>query len=129
MTCDISRADVDLWYGPVKVGRVTQVSYSDSTWYGIVQNDLDPGGDSLQRRLHEFILFCVEWHARIELASQGQGVGPDASEFDAFDDVVQSGEWWVRHPGGRTDRIDPAPVFFPGDELSWRVGGDGAAPE
>jgi len=68
-------------------------------------------------RARQYIAFCVAWHERH--ASEEA----DASEFDAYSDVIGTGRWTVLLESGESRVVDDAPVFMDG-EVSWRLLGD-----
>jgi hypothetical protein len=110
---------LELWYGTILVGHVMRAFCSDDTWYG----EFEPEGgdfaegDPTRRRLSDYIRLCEDWNDR---CYHDPGNPPDADEFDAFSDVIDSQEWFARTPGGDLLAIDRAPVFRPGGAVSWR---------
>jgi hypothetical protein len=69
-----------------------------------------------------FIGFCIEWHERLGIANQvrdeSQALVPDASEFDAYKDIVDANCWFTK-VDGEIQAIE-TPVFWEQSELSWR---------
>jgi hypothetical protein len=80
---------IKLYFGPDLIGSVSDTSYSDFNWYGL----LHPA-DGMPRRIKEFIAMCKDWHSRLKA---GQPHDPD--EFNPWEDVHGSGDW--RATGGR----------------------------
>jgi hypothetical protein len=110
-------ANYSLWYKDLLVGTVSEAFYSDGTWFASFQRTIAPEANDLARRLHDYILFCMQWHAR----PQGCVTDPpEASEFDKYSDIIESGLWTVEAPDGGRFRITQAPVFMFEAEISWR---------
>src|SRR3954467_6355284 len=84
-----------LYYGTHLVGLVREPFYSDDTWYGLFERTASPSQDPTLRRVFSFVDFCEQWHERLE---QDQANPPDASEFDQFSDLLQSGLWFAASP-------------------------------
>ena len=116
-SCEFPRAE--LYFGSILVAHVASVFCSDDTWYGVFEPEAAEQVESspVLRRLYEFIKFCVDWNDR---HYRNPGDPPDADEFDAFSDVIDSDSWFARTPQGDTLLIDHAPVFQPEGAVSWR---------
>ena len=121
-------ADVDLWYGAVRVGRVNDTYCSEATWYGSFKLALDPTVGPLEQRLLEYIDFCMTWHERLddwnewyrkERPNPPNSTEPDASEFDNYSDLLATRQWFTKSDDGSSSRID-APVFFTATDITWR---------
>jgi hypothetical protein len=104
---------LELYYGPDRVGTVSDTDYSDLNWYGMLRL-----AERMPDRVREFITFCRDWHAR-----RDAGWTAEADEFNAWRDVYDSGEWQTVGPNGAARRIS-APVFWPNDYICWREAND-----
>jgi hypothetical protein len=62
--------------------------------------------------------FCANWNER---ARSDYSNPLDACEFEQYSDLLSSGKWYMVTPEGVQNRIIDAPVFFSGDEVSWRL--------
>jgi hypothetical protein len=112
-------SSLNLYYGPEMIGHVTDVFFSDQTWYGIFERGTHASSNNpVIRRVLEFISFCVDWNER---TANNQNNPPDASEFDRYSDLVNSDLWHMRNPQGDVWHLDEAPVFFSGGDVSWRA--------
>jgi hypothetical protein len=109
-------ADVELWYDQTFVGRVFLVASEDGVSSGVIQPAI--GGTTAQvgRELQRYVDFCVDWNER----ARNRASPPSASEFDAFATITRSGKWYAVS-GGVREAIEIAPVFFKGNEVSWRT--------
>jgi len=112
----VMSANLRLYYGDVAVGQIKNPFYSDGTWYGTLELEVGPPGCELEHRIHDYILFVEDWNERVRRNDQA-----DASEFDRYSDLVKSGLWFTKNDEGGVSRIMEAPVFFVGNELSWRT--------
>jgi hypothetical protein len=108
----------ELFYGKVEVGGISSAFCSDDTWHGNFRTAITSEQGPLQRRLCDFIGFCEEWNARCD-----RGENPDPADFDRYSDVLTSGLWCTSAEDGVVAKIDAAPVFFPGGDVSWRGAG------
>ena len=106
--------DVQLEYGPLVVGEITDVFEHQGTWFGAFCSAFSDARGPLERRICEFIDFSKDFNAR---AAADEDTDP--AEFDRFDDVVCSGSWRVRDPSGAITEIKHAPNFLGGEEISW----------
>jgi hypothetical protein len=104
---------LELRYGDVVVGEISEPFLSDDTGYGRFHPRPVSAHDPLGRRVREFITFCEGWHARLKA-----GADPDASEFDAYREVWDSSSWHTVASDGSVNRIG-GPVFV-GGEVTWR---------
>ena len=102
-----------LLYDQVVVGTVEGAFISDGTWFGEFFEEPQTGTDQSAKRVSEFIRFCREWHVRL-----AEGADHDAAEFDQFSDLLSSGLWKLKTPGGLEQTILEAPVFI-GTEITW----------
>jgi hypothetical protein len=107
-----------LSYGSLLIGRITDVFVHQGTWFGRFEIALDPTADALARRFVDFIEFCRNWHERLDKPPTQQ---PDADEFDAYSDVIESGLWTVESAGGEIHQVEHAPVFSGVEDVSWIV--------
>ncbi len=107
-------ANAELWSGGLLVGRVKGVIESDATWHGVLERTVAAGQGAAAARVVEFIAFSEEWNERVR-----RGEDPDPGEFGRFADLVESTTWRVGGLGA-VRRISKAPVFFAGDEVTWR---------
>jgi hypothetical protein len=113
-----STNDLTLWYAGLLVARVVNPIYSDATWYGTFQSLVAPNDRGLSRKIATYIEFCVDWNERTR---SDPSHAPDASEFEQYTDVLSSQKWFIRSADGQSKQVLDAPVFFPGDEVSWRL--------
>ena len=109
---------LELWYGKTLLGRIEDAFEHQGTWFGDFRAAPQRATDPLSRRLDEFMDFCCDWYARA-----GSTEGADATELDAFDDVVRSGLWYTTDQDGSRTKIVDAPMFMDGrnGEISWTV--------
>jgi hypothetical protein len=105
-----------LLFDNVVVGEITDAFEHQGTRVGSFQCSLPADGDKMAQRLRAFIEFCQDWFER-----SGSDAGANPSEFDLYRDLVASGKWSVKRPGGDTSRIEDAPMFQDGlkGEISW----------
>ena len=96
----------------LRVGALTDTYFTDDTWFATVCVSI-PDDSAFASRVRAFIALCIDWHARID-------TDPDASEFDAFDDVINDSRWSAVSDNGETELIHLAPSFFPDGEVTWR---------
>ena len=107
--------NLQLNYDDVPVGEIADPFYHQGTWFGCLHQIVAAQDGPLARRICDFIAFCREWSARIAVKAPCE-----ASEFDQYSDVVQSGGWFTRDADGTIAKIEEAPVFTNG-EISWRL--------
>jgi hypothetical protein len=112
---DSTGASVELWYDSTLVGLVSQVVLQDGVSFGVIQFAINDATNPLLRDLVRYVDFSVDWNER----TRTQRDPPSASDFDAFGPIVKSGKWHARS-GDRREAIEDAPVFFAGNEVSWR---------
>jgi hypothetical protein len=105
---------LQLRYGPVLVAELTDVIEHQGSWFARWRASPLETTDPTATRLRSFIAFCLDWNARCE-----SGLEPEAAEFDAFRDVLNSRLWHTRDSAGGIVGIADAPYFSP-DEISWR---------
>ena len=104
---------MQLWFGAIPVGRLSDVFSSDGTWYATVDIAIrEPAGER-ERELLGYVAFCVDWNER-----QCDADPPGADEFDRYADLIEGG-WYVTLDDGQRMDIDEAPVFFTGGEVTW----------
>ena len=106
--------DLELRYGSLFVGTISDAINHQETWLGQFRSCLARDGSALEDRLANFISFCREWNDRLKKDGDA-----DAREFDQFDDLLTSGQWHTRDSAGTLVRICDAPVFFSGSDISW----------
>jgi hypothetical protein len=114
----IPTTELLLWYGAMKVGRIPDAFATDATWYGTLERTINAADGPLATRLIEFMEFCIRWNER---STADPDHPPDAAEFDRFNDVIKSGLWSTQTKEGVKQPVTEAPVFFPGNEVSWRT--------
>jgi hypothetical protein len=107
---------VELWYEQTLVGRVSEVVSVDGGLMGVIQFSISDATEQLGREVQRFVDFCIDWNER----TRAEDPPPSASEFDAFGTLAQSGKWYAVS-GGVLEVIETAPVFFKGNEVSWRT--------
>lgn len=110
---DTSLGELSLCFDGILVGMVVDAFVSDETGHGTFRASACE--DPRLARARDFVRFCVDWNAR----TRESPIPPDAAEFDAYGDVVKTGRWHLAGTGLRI-AIEDAPVFFPGDDVSWR---------
>jgi hypothetical protein len=108
-------ANLRLWYGDVEVGQIKNAFLNDGMWYGTLELELSCQDRKLGRRINDYITFVEDWNERVRRADQA-----DTSEFDRYSDLVKSGLWFTRNEEGAVSYIRETPIFFAGNELSWR---------
>ena len=113
-----SPGDMTLWYDILLIGQVTDVHYSDWTWWGILKKVARSTDGELAHRLLSFVDFCADWNERTK---ENPANPPSAAEFDQYTDLLNSGLWYVVTSQGVQQRIDTAPLFHAGGDFSWRV--------
>lgn len=106
---------LQLYFGSILVGYVEGPFEHQGTWFGMLRRVPLDEGEPTQRRLSEYLTFCQAWHDRL-----AAGEEPEASEFDAFSDVLTSGLWYARDEREAVTPIREAPVLVD-DELSWQT--------
>jgi hypothetical protein len=106
--------DLQLYYGPILVGEVSDVFDHQGTWFGTLRPALSADRDPTERRICEFITFCEDFYARCR-----EDRDADASEYDRFSDLFTPGSWRVQAPDGTASEIRDAPNFIGGGEISW----------
>lgn len=104
---------MELRYGQIHIGTITEEFLSDGTWFGRFQEAVVLDPSPLHKRLHEYIAFSVEWHERLR-----SGLSAGATEFDEFGEIISSGDWQTIGLGGSVARLPEAPVFIQ-EELTW----------
>jgi hypothetical protein len=111
-------AGLELCYGPDVIGHVTDVFFSDQTWYGIFAKAQHAGDNPSSLEILNFISVCEDWNKRME---QSPDKPPSLSEFDRYSDLVNSELWYVRTTQGDRWHLVGAPVFLPGGDITWRT--------
>jgi hypothetical protein len=104
---------IELRYGQIHIGTITDEFLSDGTWFGRFQEAAVPDPSPLHERLHDYIAFSVEWHERLR-----SDLPADATEFDLFGEIISSGEWQMLALGCGVARLAEAPVFIQ-EEVTW----------
>ncbi len=106
-----------LYFGETMLGVLKNVFESDYTWYGVfepISNEIT----NVDRRCFDYIRFSIDWNERIY---HGDDTA-NANEFNEYENVIKSGNWYVRSLDGvLTQVVEDAPVFFPGGDVSWRL--------
>ena len=108
--------DLTLLYGSLVVGRISKAFCSDATWYGLHRPLIEIKDGVLAHRLLDYINFSQDWNERLR-----KGLAADPAEFEHYADVIKSGLWSTDTTDGHRSSIIDAPVFFAGDEISWRI--------
>lgn len=106
--------DGAIYSGPILVADVADAFCTDGVWYASFRLVASDAGNHAEARAAEFVAFSVEWNARVKA-----GRDADSTEFERFSDLIESGAWSA-NLDGRVVAIEAAPVFYPGDEVSWR---------
>lgn len=107
--------ELNLWYGSILVGRIQNAFESDRTWFGVLEITIHSDDGDLPDRLLDYIRFCENWNERVRDDSA------DPAEFERYSDLIASGRWATTNSAGTFTRIADAPVFFVGNELTWRA--------
>jgi hypothetical protein len=108
--------DLKLLFDGVIVGAIRNSFESDGIWYGSFEIMVDPPYCELAIDISSYVDFVVDWNDRTR-----SGSSADASEFERFSEIVKSQKWSTVNAVGMFQRIIDAPVFFPGNEMSWRI--------
>lgn len=106
------KVELTLRYDGSKIGSVKDAFCSDNTWYGIFSPTLQ--SDLIGKRVSEYIDFSIDWNERLN-----NGDEPDDNEFMKFKDLLKSGLWSVEDKEAKVSKINEAPVFFKGNEITW----------
>lgn len=114
----MAETNFTLWFNEELIGTVRDGFLSDGVWYGIFELNRAGYNSKHKIRVEEFILFCESWNELIvEKDSE-----LDPSHFDSFSDVVYDGDWIAKSSVNcSTLKIENAPVFFKGSEISFRI--------
>ncbi|NQT14487.1 MAG: hypothetical protein HQ582_17155 [Planctomycetes bacterium] len=109
---------LQLWYDRTFVGRIDGAFEHQGTWFGDFHAGELHASETQNQRLRDFINFCQDWYAR-----EGSPGGADATQFDAFDDLVRSRRWYTIDETGMKATITDAPLFMDGcnGDVSWIV--------
>ena len=107
-----------LFFDKLLVGEITDPFFSDGTWHGACCLLIDSKQGQTAKRILDYIEFSRDWNRRIAASPSNP---PEASEFDRFHDVINSGLWSVEINNRERNRIINAPVFIEGKEMSWQV--------
>lgn len=106
-----------LWFNDHFVGDVRDCFLSDGVWYGKFAAENQAPPSAVSQRLAAFVSFCESWNEQLRAESEAA----DASQFESFSDVVHSGNWFATDQDGTTTvAIEDAPMFFAGNEISFR---------
>jgi len=108
---------LELWYNGLLVGRITDILYSDGTWFGLFDKTMTEKG-RVADRINQYITFSVDWNKRCEADPDD----PEPEDFDQYKDL-DSGLWYTQSPEGTTQRLDGLPLFSEGNEISWSTQG------
>ena len=106
---------VELWHDSILLGHVHQVAEHDGVYLGVIQLSITDAAEPSAQDLLRYVEFCVGWNER----TRSERNPPSASEFDAFAPIIKSRKWFTKS-GGVVEAIEDAPVFFKGNEVSWR---------
>src|SRR6266851_1467449 len=110
---DAPPLNVQLWYGTILVADLRNVIVHQGTWFGEYEKHFAREQGKQETRICAYISFCEKWHKRLK-----QGKNPDATQFDQFNDVLNSGLWRVPFADGSELKIPDGPIFVQG-EASW----------
>jgi hypothetical protein len=113
MTPQNKASFAELFFLDVLVARLANVFISDDVYYAVPERYVSEARLDLVQRLASFIRFSIEWNERCESTNP-----PNASEFDAFGDLIGPGKWRVIWANASVPILD-APVFY-ANEVSWR---------
>lgn len=113
-SCPQMNQPLHLRYESIEVGLISDPFFSNGTWFGVFCETLKPETGPTKKRLHEFILFSEDWHAR-----EKTDLSADADEWDAFADL--SDRWQTVSADGVTTAICDIPVFVE-REVTWATG-------
>jgi hypothetical protein len=109
--------DLTLRYGRYVIGQIEDIICSDHTYHGTFKKSFASADDPTLLRVAEYIAFCEAWNEGTRTVNRDP---PSSSEFDRYADIVSSGLWTAESPS-MTIMVADAPVFFLGNEVSWRV--------
>ncbi|MBS2019617.1 MAG: hypothetical protein JST00_42540 [Deltaproteobacteria bacterium] len=107
---------VELWFDSILLGRVSSVIAQDGVVFGVFASAITNPAEPLALELLRYVEFCIDWNQQ----AREERDPPSASQFDAFASLVKSRRWFAKRGDLRED-IEGAPVFFEGNEVSWRV--------
>jgi hypothetical protein len=108
---------LELYYGKIRIGEITDSFSTDETWYGRFAGLSTQNESPIYVRIMNFIDFCRDWNVRVKRDTANP---PDASEFDKFADLVSTDNWSVKSPSGSGYKLVEAPNFFENGEITWR---------
>ena len=97
------------------VGEICDAFCQDDTWYGLIAVKVNASDSSFAKRICEYIHFCEKWNESILT-----GKPCHAEKFENYKDLMQKGGWKISGMDGFEATILDAPVFFPGNEVSWK---------
>jgi hypothetical protein len=103
-----------LYFGFVLDGEIRNAFCHQDTWFGEFRPTLTGKVGGTERRLLDFIAFCVDWNARARDERPH-----DVSEYDAFGDLIGPGPWQTRTSDDVITPIEDAPNFYAPGEVSW----------
>lgn len=107
-----------LLYRETPICTVRDAFCDDGIWFAKVELCADAVDRDTLRLALEYVAACQEWNDRTRSNTDAP---PDPSELDAYAALTRSGKWVARTGDGRLVAIEDAPVFFSGNEVSWRT--------
>ena len=78
---------------------------------------MEPEVGPRERQLYEYVRRCEEWNERVRTAID---LPPSSDELEHFGRVLSPTLWEIQMRDGSRAAISEPPVFFVGDELTWR---------
>jgi hypothetical protein len=111
---------LQLYYGRIRVGEITNIFPADETWYGKFTASITREDGPLYARILDYIEFCRNWNEQVK---SNPSEPPEASDFEKFADMISTDDWSVKSVEGDRFRILDAPNFFEDRQISWRQKG------
>src|SRR4051812_44387433 len=105
---------MELLFGSFVVGEIKNDLYSDNTWFGTLVPSANIGETVIGRRMLTYKRFSEEWNARLYA---NQMAPPHTDEWQAWADILNSPEWWIRSNDGSLIHVN-APVFLADSDFS-----------
>lgn len=110
MSAEDQSARVELRWRDGRVATIEDAIISDDVWHArgtiVVPSTHD--------ELRDFVTFCADWNER---ARTGDA---DPDEFRRFDRLLAPGSWVIVKRDGTATPLSEPPVFFLGNEVTWR---------
>ena len=105
-----------LLFGSLTIGEIEDSIFSDETWNGtlkFIQTENNP----ILKRVQEYKLFCEKWNQRLQRNLKRP---PDPKEFDKFQDLTNSDQWYIEDEVNNAIHHVNAPYFLHSDAFICR---------